>query len=285
MRWRQKKHKRLSIRTQSYNVCMSIFQKLWHDILGRPYKLFRSVEAGKGRPVLLIHGLGTNGATWEPLVKTVDKSKWHLIGFDLLGFGRSPKPRSNTYTVGEHAKAILASLDRSFKKQKLIIVGHSMGCLIASHIAWLRPDMVERLILYEPPLFADSPEFRSHKRRRKLYETIYTEVSKRPLLILSYGKLTARFAVTRAVDFGRESWLPFERSLKNTILDQKAFDELKATRVPTDIIYGKFDFVVTRTEVKKMLQANKMITFHLVNDIHYVTNRSAQYIIKLLKPA
>jgi pimeloyl-ACP methyl ester carboxylesterase len=264
---------------------MNIFQKFWHEVLRRPYKLFRSVNAGEGKTVLLIHGLGTNGMTWEPLVKSVDKSKWHLVGFDLLGFGHSPKPRNNPYTVSEHARSILASLDRNLKKQKLIIIGHSMGCLIASHIAWLRPDIVERLILYEPPLFADSPEFRSHKRRRKLYETLYKEFSKRPRLMLSYGKLTARFTFTRAIDFSRESWLPFERSLKNTVLSQKAFSELKATRVPTDIIYGKFDFVVTRSDVKKALQANKMITFYLVNDIHYITNRSAQHIIKLLRTA
>lgn len=263
----------------------SILEKFWHRILGRPYKLFRSVDAGKGRPVLLVHGLGTTGKTWDPLVKQADKTKWRLIGFDLLGFGRSPKPQDSDYTVDEHAKAILASLDKSVKNQKIIIVGHSMGCLIASHIAWRKPEIIEKLILYEPPLFADSPEFRSHIRRRKLYETLYNEFSKRPKLMLSYGKLTARLAFTKALDFSRESWLPFERSLKNTILNQKAFDELKKTTVPTDIIYGKFDFVVTRSDVKKMLAANKKIKFHLVNDIHYVTSRSARQIIKLLKPA
>jgi pimeloyl-ACP methyl ester carboxylesterase len=263
---------------------VSLFEKFWYKVLRRPYKLHQSVDTGEGRPILLIHGLGTNGNTWNPLVKSINKAKWRLVGFDLLGFGRSPKPQNNSYTVNEHAKAIIASLDRSLKNQKIIIVGHSMGCLIASHIAWLRPGMVERLILYEPPLFADSPEFRSHKRRRKLYETLYEEFSKRPRLMLSYSKLTSRFAYAKALDFGRESWLPFERSLKNTILDQKAFDELKAIRVPTDIIYGKFDFIVTRSDVKEILQANKMIRFHLVNDIHYITNRSAQHIIKLLKP-
>lgn len=235
--------------------------------------------------MLLIHGLGTNAHTWDPLVKLIDKSKWHLVGFDLLGFGRSPKPKDNSYSVNEHAKSILASLDRAFKNQKFIIVGHSMGCLVASHIAWLKPDMVDRMILYEPPLFADSPEFRSHKRRRKLYSALYEEISKRPRLLLPYSKLTSRLAFTEAVDMSGESWLPLERSLKNTILNQKAFDELKSTRVPTDIIYGKYDFVVTRSDVKEILQANKMISFHLVNDIHYITSRSARHIIKLLKSA
>lgn len=261
---------------------VNLFKKFWHDVLNRPYKLVQSIDSGKGRPVLLIHGLGTSGRTWNPLVNHADKSKWRLIGFDLLGFGTSPKPENSSYSVSEHARSILASLDRHTKKQKLVIIGHSMGCLIASHIAWLRPDIVERLILYEPPLFADSPEFRSHKRRRKLYFTLYEEAVKRPRILLSYSKVAARFAFARSLSLTEQSWLPFERSLKNTIMEQKAYDELKDIRVPTDIIYGKFDFIVTRTDVKKMLQANKFIDFHLVNEMHDVTNRSAKYIIKLL---
>lgn len=93
-----------------------------------------------------------------------------------------------------------------------------------------------------------------------------------------------RIAEGKAVAVDSSSWLPFERSLKNTIMKQRAYNELKAIAVPTDIIYGTFDFIVTRTEVKKMLQANKYITFHLVKEMHDVTPRAAKYIIKLLKP-
>lgn len=261
---------------------MKFFKKFWNDRLKRPHKLAKTVDTGSGRTVLLIHGLGTTGKTWQPLVKLVNKKNWHVLGFDLLGFGRSPKPQTNSYDVHEHAKAVLASLDRSAKQKKLVIIGHSMGCLIASHIAWLKPNMVEHLILFEPPLFADSPEFRSHKRRRDLYFTLYEEIIQRPKLLLGYSKLAARFAEGRSLSLNTESWIPFARSLKNTIIKQEAYDQLKNIKVPTDIIYGKFDFLVTRKEVKEMLQANKYIKFHLVNDVHDISPRGARYIVKLL---
>jgi len=263
---------------------MRFLHRLWYGTLKRPYKLAKTVDSGSGTTVLLIHGLATSGNTWTPLVKLADKTKWHLLGFDLLGFGKSPVPNHKDYDVRDHADSVLASLDRKTKAGKIIIVGHSMGCLIASHIAWLHPEMVAQLVLYEPPLFADSPEFRSHSQRRKFYFAFYEELLRRPRILLSYSKLVARFLEGRTLSVDKHTWFSFERSLKNTIMSQTAYDELKAINVPTNIIYGKFDFVVTRRDVKQMLQANKNIEFHLVNEMHDVTTRSSRYIIKLLKP-
>lgn len=221
---------------------MYITSYLWHDVLRRPYKLIKTVDSGSGRIVLLIHGIGASGNTWQPLVQKVDKSQWHIVGFDLLGFGVSPKPQNRRYDVDEHARSVIASLSRKEKKQKLTIIGHSMGCLIATHIATIRPD-----------------------------------------LLFKYSKLMTRIAEGRALSIESSQWLPFERSLQNTIMKQQAYNELKQVKIPTDIIYGTFDLMVTRTEVKKMLRANKYITFHLVNEVHDITNRTAKFIIKLLK--
>jgi cis-3-alkyl-4-acyloxetan-2-one decarboxylase len=238
---------------------------------------------GAGQPIVLIHGLGTEAATWEPLVQKLKGKPYRVIAFDLLGFGQSPKPTDVQYNVEDHAKALLDSLPKGFKKQPMILIGHSMGCLIASHIAATRPKLVKRLILYEPPLFADSPEFRSHTRRKNLYFALYQELLERPQLLFKYSKLMARLAANRAVAVDQASWLPFERSLKNTIMNQKAYDELKAIGVETDIIYGSFDFIVTRKDVKDMLEHNPNVQFHLVNASHDITARAASRIVKVLE--
>lgn len=263
---------------------MNILSYVWHDLLKRPYKLAKTIDYGTGKPVLLIHGVGTSGKTWIPLTKQIDQSKWHLIAYDLLGFGISPKPHNSTYDVSAHADAILASLERTHKNKKVVIIGHSMGGLIASHIATIRPDLVEHLILYEPPLFADSPEFRSHYRRKKLYFALYNEVIKRPQAIFGYNRLLARFAKSKMLTFDESTWYAFERSMRNTIMNQKAYSELRSISIPTEIIYGKFDFMVTRADVRKMLEANPCITFHLVNEMHEINVRAAKYIVKLLNP-
>lgn len=262
---------------------MGIRSYVWYDVLRRPYRLARTVDSGTGQLVLLIHGLGTSGRTWEPVVKLIDKNQWHVIGFDLLGFGVSPKPQNKHYDVDEHAQSILASLSRVEKSKDIIIIGHSMGCLIATHIAKLKPDLVRHLILYEPPLFADSPEFRSHARLKRLYFAFYEILMERPSILFKYSKMRAKNGGGDTLSVSPSSWLPFEKSLQNTIMKQTAYNDLKVTEVRTDIIYGTFDFMVTRTDVKKMLKDNKYITFHLVNEMHDITDRAAKFIIKLLK--
>lgn len=258
-------------------------QKIWHKTLRRPYKLVKSIDEGKGKQLLLIHGLGARGLVWQPFVNLINKSSWRTVAFDLLGFGDSPKPEFMEYTVDEHARSLLASLDKDFKKQKITIIGHSMGCLVASHIAWKHPQMIDRLILYEPPLFADSPEFRSHKRRRRLYFAFYGEILKRPQVFFAYNKFALRFAERWALGLNAETWPAFEKSLLNTIMNQKAYQELKNIGVPTDIIYGRFDLVVTRTEVKEMLKSNPNIHFHLVKEMHEITPRAARYLNQILE--
>jgi pimeloyl-ACP methyl ester carboxylesterase len=264
---------------------MQFFNKFWHQMLGRPYRLHKTIDVGRGPIILLVHGIGTDAHTWDPLIEQIDTSKWRVIGYDLLGFGDSPKPATSTYDVNEHARSLVASLGPLVRRKEMVIIGHSMGCLVASHIAAVYPKLARHLILYEPPLFADSPEFRSHKRRRTFYFAFYQQILKRPQILASYSRLMARFAQGRVLNVkDQEAWLPFERSMKNTIMKQQAYTELKQISLPTDIIYGKFDFVVTRNDVKNMLAANKNITFHLVNEMHDVTKRAAKYIVKLLEP-
>jgi hypothetical protein len=55
--------------------------------------------------------------------------------------------------------------------------------------------------------------------------------------------------------------------------------------VPTDIVYGRLDFVVIRQGAKKLFQQNKHIKLHLVTDMHGISARSAHYLAGLLSGA
>jgi pimeloyl-ACP methyl ester carboxylesterase len=178
---------------------------------------------------------------------------------------------------------VVATLKRKKIKQPVVLVGHSMGCLVAVHIAWRYPELVERLVLYEPPLFADDPQYKVHMQRRLRYFSFYGYIASRQQWSFAKAQLVWRIVrrVMRLKVEG-ERWVPFERSLRNTVMEQTAYRELHDVRVPTDIIHGRLDFVVIRTEVKEMFQHNSNIVLHVVNDMHGLSNRSARYIAKLL---
>ena len=60
---------------------------------------------GTGPDVVLLHGLGASARYWDPVAGS--SQSFHGIAPDLLGFGRSPKPRSTSYGVDDHADAVL----------------------------------------------------------------------------------------------------------------------------------------------------------------------------------
>jgi pimeloyl-ACP methyl ester carboxylesterase len=254
-----------------------------HRFLRRPYNLHVAIDEGSGKSVVLLHGLASSGQVWKQLAANVTAKNYHVVAYDLLGFGDSPKPGWSEYRVEDHARNVMYSLRRSGVKFPMTLVGHSMGCLVAVHIASKYPDRVKRVILYEPPLFADIPEFSSHARRRKIYFSIFDRIAGSPNMVLTYARLLGR-AATRIVGFAlsEETWLPFERSLRNTIMSQTAYHELHALTVPTDIVYGRFDIVVTQTEVKNMFSDNENISFYHVTDTHGVSKKSAAALALLI---
>ena len=263
---------------------MGFLDTLWHRLLGRPYRL-DFIEAGYGRQaVVLLHGLAASKDVWRRLIEELPPDRWRIIAPDLLGFGMSPKPQWGKYTVQEHARMVLALLKRQRIDGPVHFVGHSMGCLVAAHLAATRPKLVKRLILYEPPLLGEVPDFPGHGKRSARYRALFEYIASHPELAHVENRLMWRMArKLSGLHLSKEEWYPFEQSLRNTILEQRTYYELKGMTIPTDIVYGRLDFVVIRQGVQEMFHANKNIKLHLVTDMHGISARSARYLANLLK--
>src|ERR1700733_1120950 len=100
--------------------------------------------AGSGPAILLIHGIGDNSTTWNT-VQAKLAQRFTVIAPDLLGHGKSDKPRAD-YSVAGYANGmrdLLSVLDI----ERVTIVGHSLGGGVAMQFAYQFPHLVERLIL------------------------------------------------------------------------------------------------------------------------------------------
>lgn len=251
----------------------------------RSQRLHVAIDEGVGESVVLLHGIASSGEAWRPLVQQMQQTEkqYHLFAPDLLGFGRSPKPNNVPYSVETHAQTVLVALRRARVRPPYTLVGHSMGCLVAVHLAAQHPRLVERVILFEPPLFVDVPEFRTHQKRRAQYFRFFEYIMERPELALAQGRAVLRtLRKISGFALSAEMWTPFERSLRNTIMDQRAYRELHQISVPTDIIHGRFDFVVTRADVKDMFTKNKHIKLYITNRFHGISPLSARYLTRLI---
>lgn len=117
--------------------------------------------AADGKPdapaLLLIHGTVGSTAWWDPVVPAL-AGACRVIRVDLLGHGRSSSP-ADGYGIPAHARRVGAALDR-LGAGRVMVVGHSMGCMVATALAEQRPDKVAALALIDvgPSLDAAMPE-------------------------------------------------------------------------------------------------------------------------------
>jgi len=102
--------------------------------------------AGKGDPVVLLHGFAETSHMWRPLMAQLAKTHT-VIAPDLRGFGRSSAPDAG-YTKKEMAQDIHA-LVKSLGYAKIRLVGHDIGLMVAYAYAAQYPSEVDRLVLME----------------------------------------------------------------------------------------------------------------------------------------
>jgi pimeloyl-ACP methyl ester carboxylesterase len=105
-------------------------------------------SGGSGPPLLAVHGLGGSGRYWQGLADA-GGDRYRVVAPDLAGFGASGKPREEPYDLAFH----LADLDAALGGDTgpLVVVGHSVGAVIAAFWAAAHPERVRALALLAAP--------------------------------------------------------------------------------------------------------------------------------------
>ena len=102
-----------------------------------------------GHVVMLLHGKNFNGAYWGQTAKVLSDNGYRVIIPDQVGFGKSSKPGHIQYSfqlLPENTKAVLDTLGI----QKIFLLGHSMGGMVATRFALMYTGLVEKFILENP---------------------------------------------------------------------------------------------------------------------------------------
>ncbi|AVH74271.1 alpha/beta hydrolase fold protein [Nostoc sp. 'Lobaria pulmonaria (5183) cyanobiont'] len=122
------------------------------DAKGYPVQIAYG-EKGRGKPLILLHGMGSWSYNWRHSVAPLSKY-YRVICFDAKGFGFSEKPLSrredNGHQVIEFQRIIQALCD-----EPAVIVAESLGGLVALALAQENPQLIGRLIVVNVPVFAE----------------------------------------------------------------------------------------------------------------------------------
>ncbi|HMR67226.1 MAG TPA: alpha/beta hydrolase, partial [Anaerolineae bacterium] len=102
----------------------------------------------KKQLALLIHGWSSSSYAMSPLLPMLSR-RYHCLAVDLPGYGDSA-PSAQPESVEHYAELMAELIRQTNPSQGAVVVGHSMGGMIALTLATKYPDLVERLILLCP---------------------------------------------------------------------------------------------------------------------------------------
>jgi pimeloyl-ACP methyl ester carboxylesterase len=141
----------LGIQLEGYRYPYPV-QYIVLPIQGQQLKMaYMDVRPAKpnGHTVMLLHGKNFCGAYWGQTAKRLSDQGFRVIVPDQIGFGKSSKPATLQYTfqlLAQNTKAILDTLHI----EKVDLLGHSMGGMVATRFALMYPERVEKFILEDP---------------------------------------------------------------------------------------------------------------------------------------
>ncbi len=107
-----------------------------------------SYELGRGSTIVLLHGLGSRVDDWIPVARALGRSH-HVVLVELPGHGASEMPEP--FSLARAAESLDGALAR-LGDEPVVLVGHSLGGLVAFEEALAHPGRVSGLVLVETAL-------------------------------------------------------------------------------------------------------------------------------------
>lgn len=253
--------------------------KLYKDTIvhrwGRvPYRLHtqtvRSIKKPRAR-VLLIHGIGVSSSAWDKVIAKLPDDI-QVTTVDLLGFGLSPRPTWAQYDAERQARSIIRSYTKLRLRGPVIVVGHSLGALVAVEIARLRPRLVQSLVLCSPPFYAASVnKAKKLPTGDDILKGIYRAIQTRPDQFIKISAVAAKYGlINRGFQVTDENIHAYMNALEASIVNQTAFADMQTLRQPVRILYGTLDPVVVTKRLKQLEKSMPNVSVKSVIAAHEI---------------
>ncbi|MGQ7933149.1 alpha/beta fold hydrolase [Paraburkholderia sp. D1E] len=131
---------------------------------------YRDVDSAQGDalPLVLLHGIGSGAASWVQQFEALGETR-RVLAWDAPGYGASTPVNADSPTASEYATLLKEWLD-ALGIERCVLLGHSLGAIIAGAFAVANPQRVAGLLLLSPAggYGAASAEVRETKRDQRL---------------------------------------------------------------------------------------------------------------------
>ena len=133
------------------------------------YRDAKPTAAPNRKTVVLLHGKNFSGYYWERVIRVLASHGFRVVAPDQIGFGASSRPDIH-YSFHRMAASTKALLDH-LGIERVLVVGHSMGGMLAARFTLMYPGSVEKLVLEDPIGLEDYRTFVPYASVEELYES------------------------------------------------------------------------------------------------------------------
>jgi pimeloyl-ACP methyl ester carboxylesterase len=258
----------------------------------RAPRLHIDTDTGRGPVVILVHGIASTSATFHKVVPLL-APRHRVIAIDILGHGGSPAPADCEYTLDDHVAALAATIRSLRLREPFVLVGHSLGSLIATRYAaerrWFARSgtRASRLILIGPPIYLTPSDIGDPwvRARVSAYLRAYEFLRANRDFTLANAAVLSRLLPKGILDLTAENWTPFVKSLEHCIESQTMVSDIAVLRIPVDLIYGALDAFVAPGSMRVVERMRHVTTHRVEANDHIVRSRIGRVLVRVIDGA
>lgn len=210
--------------------------------------------AGSGPPIVLLHGIGSNRMSWEPVLRELS-ARFTVIAWDAPGYGDSTDPPNRGFVLKDYADA-LEGVIHELGLKSISILGHSFGAMIALEFYRRYSSRVLNLILADATLGHGLNPRRSHlkKERLKAWMTMQPKEFAKSRVPRLLSSSASDEMIERSIAVMSMLHRNGYKVAVETLYEHTQEGMLGSIRVPTLVLCGQED-VVTPVELSQHISS------------------------------
>ena len=245
---------------------------------------------GSGKQLVFLHGWGVNSGVWQPLINML-KNQFCVTTIDLPGYGCNQQQLPSPYNLENIAQSVAEHLPSN-----CILIGWSLGGLVAQQIANYYPEKLKQLVLIcSSPKFSKSTDWPGIENKVLDFfihqlALDFTKTLQRLLVVQAMGSVNAKQDAKTIKQAVRQFPLPSPIALSaglDMLQNIDLREQFKTLLIPCHMFLGRLDTLVPDKVASMVQHLNSKVIVEVITDASHApfisnTESFAKQLIKAL---